>query len=283
MPSLHHTFDTELAEEYSIEVSLLIHHFQFWISRNRNLKRNFYEGRTWTYETIKEIKAHFPYFSVKQIERLLKKVVDIGIIVKGNFNKKTYDQTVWYAFKEEDKYLPVDKSKQEKNNSSWEIPKSGTAPTMEENLGKSSEIPPATGADPEIGKPIPDPFTDTNKESKPKKTQKPKKATLVSEDARKLSSLLLTSIKKLRPKFKEPNLNSWAEDIDKMLRIDKREVDEINSIIEWLPSCGFWAAKVLCGSKFRNHFDRLCIEKDSSKKQRKSVVKDFDNDYSEYE
>ena len=107
--SLHHSFDVELASLYGIDIAVLVHHFQFWINRNKNLKRNFHDGRTWTYETIEEIAAHFPYWSYKQTRNILDKLVKHQIIIKGNYNKHEYDRTCWYSFKNEKQYISIDK------------------------------------------------------------------------------------------------------------------------------------------------------------------------------
>jgi len=105
MRSIFHSFNTELAKEYGMAEAVLIHHFQHWITVNQRLKRNHKEGRTWSYQTILEIEAHFCYLSNKQVRRILDKLVKTEVLIKGNFNKHAYDRTVWYAFKDENKFL----------------------------------------------------------------------------------------------------------------------------------------------------------------------------------
>lgn len=103
--SLHHSFDVDLAIELqSMELATLCHHFQYWINKNAALGKNFNEGRTWTYQTLEELKAIFPYWSRDQIDRLLRKAVKLNIIIKGNFNKSPYDRTCWYAFSDEKRF-----------------------------------------------------------------------------------------------------------------------------------------------------------------------------------
>ena len=97
----HHTFSVHLAAKFGIECAILIHHFQHWIEHNKRLGRNFFDGRTWTYQTLKEIAAHYPYLNEFKVCRLLKKLVDAGVLIKGNYNKSKFDQTQWYAFKNE--------------------------------------------------------------------------------------------------------------------------------------------------------------------------------------
>lgn len=103
---MHHSFDISLAKEHGIEEAILIHHFQHWIALNKRMGKNLIEGRSWTYQTQKSIVAHFPYFkNRRKIIRLVDSLVEKGILIKGNFNKKKFDRTVWYAFADEKKYI----------------------------------------------------------------------------------------------------------------------------------------------------------------------------------
>src|ERR1700731_2932470 len=100
-----HSFSVELATKYGPECAILINHFQFWIEQNRATGKNFHDGRTWMYQTQKEISAIYPYWSEKTIFRIIQKLVEFGVIVKGNYNKSSYDRTAWYAFKNEGEFL----------------------------------------------------------------------------------------------------------------------------------------------------------------------------------
>jgi hypothetical protein len=103
--SIHHSFDIELASELkSIDLAILVHHFQFWIMKNKRLGKNFHEGRTWTYQSIADVAAHFPYWSYSHVKRLLLKLVSLNILIKDNFNKTSMDRTIWYAFQNEEKF-----------------------------------------------------------------------------------------------------------------------------------------------------------------------------------
>lgn len=102
----HHSFDIGLAAKYGIEGAILIHHFQHWIGVNQRLGKNFKEGRTWTYQTKEEILAHFPYFTYNVVRRELEKLIKKGVLIKNNFNKRSYDKTLWYAFANEKVFMP---------------------------------------------------------------------------------------------------------------------------------------------------------------------------------
>lgn len=100
-----HAFDTQLATIYGIEEAIVIHHFLHWVKINKRLNQNCIEGRTWTYQTQDWIIAHFPYFKNRnKLIRIIDYLVEIGVLIKGNFNKTKFDRTVWYAFKDESKF-----------------------------------------------------------------------------------------------------------------------------------------------------------------------------------
>lgn len=102
---VNHVFDVGIATELrSIELAILVHHFQYWINQNARMQRNQHDGKTWSYQTLKEITAHFPYWTIRQVETFINKLVKQEVLIKGNFNTSAYDRTVWYAFKNEEKY-----------------------------------------------------------------------------------------------------------------------------------------------------------------------------------
>lgn len=93
-------FDVEVAKEVGIIAAVLFQHIAFWCQHSYANGTNYYEGRYWTYNSIKAFREIFPYLSKSQVDTALKKLVDAGLIVKGNFNKSTYDRTAWYALTE---------------------------------------------------------------------------------------------------------------------------------------------------------------------------------------
>lgn len=62
---------------------------------------NFHEGRYWTYNTAKALKELFPFWSIHQIKRIIKKLEERELILLGNFNKSSFDRTNWYALSDE--------------------------------------------------------------------------------------------------------------------------------------------------------------------------------------
>jgi hypothetical protein len=90
-------FNTTVAIEYSINVAIFVQKISEWTFLNLANKRNIHDGLCWSYNTLDAYKKIFPYWSKKQLETVIKKAVDAKLIVKGNFNKSSYDRTCWYA------------------------------------------------------------------------------------------------------------------------------------------------------------------------------------------
>lgn len=151
MKSIHHSFDIFLAEKYGIREAILIHHFQHWINVNINLKRNLHEARYWTYQTIEEITAHFPYMSKFEVSEILQKLIRgrsrrskkgpafEPVLMKGNFNKTGFDKTIWYSFVDQKMFTKLANAKMEKGkcqNGQQQLPSPipDTIPHTETNL-----------------------------------------------------------------------------------------------------------------------------------------------------
>lgn len=72
-----------------------------------------------------------------------------------------------------------------------------------------------------------------------------------------LSSILLNKIIERLPSFKNPDLQKWSRDVDLMIRIDNRQPEEIQRVIEWSQANDFWKKNILSTSGLRKHFDKL--------------------------
>lgn len=95
---MEHSFDVDIACKYGLEEAIFIKHFRFWIEKNVANGRHRYDGRTWTYNSVKAFQQLFPYRSPQQIVRILNSLVDKQVLVSGNYNPTPYDRTKWYAF-----------------------------------------------------------------------------------------------------------------------------------------------------------------------------------------
>lgn len=94
---MEHSFDIEIAQEYGIEEAIILKHFHFWIQKNEANDDNYFEGKYWTYNSVKAFTELFPYMTERKIRSTLEKMKEQGLIITGNFNKSQYDRTKWYA------------------------------------------------------------------------------------------------------------------------------------------------------------------------------------------
>lgn len=95
---MQHHFDVDLAVKYGVTEAIILNHFEYWIELNKSNEKNYYEGRYWTFNSMKAFSEIFPYLSLKKIRNALKHLQDEGLILTGNFNRSSYDRTLWYAF-----------------------------------------------------------------------------------------------------------------------------------------------------------------------------------------
>jgi len=99
----------------------------------------------------------------------------------------------------------------------------------------------------------------TKKESKPKKEASASPSP--SAEASELSKFFFSKIKEIKEDFKEPDLDKWANELDRMLRIDGRDPQKIREIIIWSMGNSFWKGNILSAEKLRKQFDKLEILK----------------------
>ena len=95
---MQHHFDVELAQRYGLTEAILLNHFSYWIELNQANGKNFFDGRYWTFCSVKAFSEIFPYLTPKKIRVALAHLQEAGLLVTGNFNRSAYDRTLWYAF-----------------------------------------------------------------------------------------------------------------------------------------------------------------------------------------
>lgn len=98
---MDYSFNKEIAERYGVAEAVLLRHLGYWILKNETAGRNFHDGRYWTYNSAAAFAERFPFWSRDKIKRLIRKLRDRGAIITGNYNKKAFDRTGWYALPDE--------------------------------------------------------------------------------------------------------------------------------------------------------------------------------------
>ena len=100
----------------------------------------------------------------------------------------------------------------------------------------------------------------------------------------KLSKYLFGYILKSDPKKKEPNYQKWSKAFDLILRIDKRELEEVKKIIRYCQADSFWQGNILSPTKLRDKYTQLLIQMNGHKKtkqQEQEVEHRYDDEFYE--
>ena len=97
---MDHSFNPIFAQRYGMVAAVLIHDFAYWTAKNRANGKHMHDGLCWTYNSAKAFQEQYPYMSKGQIYAALKKMLDDGLIVKGDFNADRWVHTPWYAITE---------------------------------------------------------------------------------------------------------------------------------------------------------------------------------------
>lgn len=138
-------FNATLAIDFNVNTAIFLENIKSWILKNLANNRNIHDGHCWTYNTHKAFQKLFPFWTERQIETIINNAISAGLLIKGNYNKITYDQTVWYTMTDKAKtYFP--EFKDPKYDFSLNLP---ISPKRE------MEIPKKGNGDPQTVTPIP--------------------------------------------------------------------------------------------------------------------------------
>ena len=216
-----HSLDVEIAEKVGVNAALIYQSIQFWCKRCEANNTNFHDGKHWVYNSNKAWLELFPYLGSKAIRNALDKLEAEGLICVGEYNKNPYDRTKWYG-------LPHGVSR--------------VAQKGECTLGET------------VNSSLPVSSKHVNPESKTDVSDDP-----ILADALEVSKYLLDKILAWKPNTKKPNLEIWAKDISKAIRIDNRTKDELLNAIDWIYTTDgeFWQANILSAAALRKQYDKL--------------------------
>lgn len=98
---MNHSFDVDIATRYGLQEAVFIENIRFWVLKNKANKKHFHKGKYWTYNSAKAYAELFPYWSRQQVERIISKLKEVGVLEVDHFSQNTYDRTNWYTLNEE--------------------------------------------------------------------------------------------------------------------------------------------------------------------------------------
>lgn len=74
------------------------------------------------------------------------------------------------------------------------------------------------------------------------------------------AEFMLDRIRKVKPNFKSPNLDSWANSIRLAREVDGRTLEELRGVFLFANSDAFWQSNVLSADTLREKFDQLQLK-----------------------
>jgi hypothetical protein len=147
---MDYSFNGKVAEIYGVAEAVFIHNLYWWIAKNEANGRHYYDGRNWTYNSMEAFTKLFPFWTIKQVRRIINKLYADGAIHIGNYNQRGFDRTQWYALDETVTAL-YQTGESICPNGQMEVPKQANGSAQ-------------------MGRPIPDSKPDINTDSKPDKS-----------------------------------------------------------------------------------------------------------------
>lgn len=75
-----------------------------------------------------------------------------------------------------------------------------------------------------------------------------------------LASYFYKQILQNNPGHKEPNFQKWADDVRKLLELDKRDKKEVGELMRWVQKDDFEMAAVESPAKLRKRYDNLVLK-----------------------
>lgn len=100
--------NADLAEVIGLNEAIVLQQVKYWLDINEKEKRNFKDGRYWTYDTIEEWhKKKFYFWSVDTVKRTFAKLEKMGLLLTSkSYNSRKGDTTKWYSI-DEDKLMEL--------------------------------------------------------------------------------------------------------------------------------------------------------------------------------
>lgn len=243
---ISHAFDTGYAIAYGVDEAIMIRNLQFFITANANRGQNFHEGKYWTYDRLEDFPKHFPYWTIKQIRRIIASLIEQEVIIKGEFNDKWSDRTQWYAFKDQDKFIKNTKPPKERKPTLADLPNRAFDSLPDGNLTDAQSgnciidtttISSAISSSSSLkvpNEPMAAKAADVseNKSSKSKR-EKPDFSPKVREVANQLLNLLLKNCPVYRP---PSDLTKFLTHVQDLIEKDKQDPDLVIKTFEWAVS-----------------------------------------------
>ena len=82
-----------LVMKLGLNQAIIIQQVHYWLLKSPHIK----DGKRWIYNTYKDWKQQFPFWSEKTIMRTFLALEKEGYVVSANYNRMKIDKTKWYS------------------------------------------------------------------------------------------------------------------------------------------------------------------------------------------
>lgn len=93
----NYSFNIDYAKKYGVDEAIILEHIIWWSVKNKANNFHFHMGRYWTYNGMEAWHRQYPFWSAKQIRRILSSLVKQGVVLCDKLNYGTHNQMLWYA------------------------------------------------------------------------------------------------------------------------------------------------------------------------------------------
>ena len=92
------TFYSQIAKiTHCADEAAFVHRIWYMTSNNEKNGRNYRCGKYWTYDSAQALLKIFDFWTPKQLRRVIKNCVGLGLVETGNFSENPLDRRTWYT------------------------------------------------------------------------------------------------------------------------------------------------------------------------------------------
>ena len=224
--NMNYHFSVVIAKEVGVDGAIMLENMHYWIVVNKANNRNIYDGEAWTYNTKKAFSELFPFWSEKQIRRILDNLIKDGYLKTGNYNKSSYDRTLWYTLTEKGWNL-------------WNFNISPNGPIVQTEQANEMD---------QMGQPIP--YKKPNKKNNTNKEPRHKYG--------EYKNILLTDkeLEKLISDYGKPIIDEYIKKMDEWIELNGKRYKNYNlALRKWLGNAKIQPSKSITKKEGDNTYD----------------------------
>lgn len=225
---MDYSFNVQIAKiTHSTDEAVFVHRVYYLVLNNEANKRNFHEGKYWTYDSVAALAKVFSFWTSRQIERIIRNCIKFGLIETGNFSDNPCDRRTWYTVSQTVKSIYANG---EMDSTEWGNENTQTVETIPPNgemLYKE-----------QLKDLLEDQLKDERARPPTQKPKTPKKQTVASaQKYGEFDNVLLTDVEldKLRARWPDQQVCAEIEALSTYMKSrGRRYADHYATLLNWL-------------------------------------------------